>query len=165
MQSGREVAHPVPTMALSKPSLAATMYMSSCGWRHPPPLVPTLSPDAEPARKRAVSIFSAQCAVWCNQKCLLGFNGLSAQSSFLSGFMISKVHIVAQKPYRRQLNTKVCSSKSAISVILVTITMFNTDNSKTVEVLTIILKWNWYLPQHGALQPLSVFLFSIYPDQ
>ena len=30
---------------------------------------PTLSADAE-------IIFSAQCAVWCNQKCTIGFNGL-----------------------------------------------------------------------------------------
>ena len=36
---------------------------------------PTLSADAEPARKHAETIFSAQCAVWCNQKCTIGFNG------------------------------------------------------------------------------------------
>ena len=37
---------------------------------------PTLSADAEPARKHAETIFSVQCAVWCNQKCTIGFNGL-----------------------------------------------------------------------------------------
>ena len=31
----------------------------------------TDSADHEPACKRAETIFSAQCAVWCNQKCLL----------------------------------------------------------------------------------------------
>ena len=32
--------------------------------------------------------------------------------------MISKTHISAQKPHRRQLNTKVCGSESAIFLIL-----------------------------------------------
>ena len=41
---------------------------------------------------------------------------LSAHSSSLSAFIISKTHIVAQKPCRRQLKAKVCSSKSAISL-------------------------------------------------
>ena len=40
MQSGQEVAHPVQTMPLLKPSLAATMCMSPCGWPHPPPAFP-----------------------------------------------------------------------------------------------------------------------------
>ena len=39
---------------------------------------------------------------------------------------------------RQQLNKKVCGSKSAIFVILVTTTMFNNDISQTVEVLTVI---------------------------
>ena len=43
---------------------------------------------------------------------------LSAHSSSLSAFMISKTRIVAQKPRGRQLNAKVCSSKSAIFLIL-----------------------------------------------
>ena len=41
-------------------------------------------------------------------------NMLSAYSSSLSPFMISKTHISAQKPRRRQLNAKVCGCKSAI---------------------------------------------------
>ena len=38
---------------------------------------------------------------------------LSTQPSSLTAFMI-KTHTVAQKPRKRQLNTKLCSSKSAI---------------------------------------------------
>ena len=38
-QGERWPMHPVPTMPLSKPSLAATLCMSTCGWLHPPPLV------------------------------------------------------------------------------------------------------------------------------
>ena len=45
---------------------------------------------------------------------------LSAQASSLSAFVISKTHISGQKPCGRQINTKVCVSKSAIFVILVT---------------------------------------------
>ena len=36
--------------------------------------------------------------------------------------------------------------------------MFNNDISKTVQVLTVILSQNWCLTQHGAIQPLSVFI-------
>ena len=43
---------------------------------------------------------------------------LSAQASSLSAFVISKTHISGQKPRGRQINTKVCVSKSAIFVIL-----------------------------------------------
>ena len=43
---------------------------------------------------------------------------LSAQPFSLSAFLISKTHIVVQKPHRRQLNAKVCGSKSAIYAIL-----------------------------------------------
>ena len=50
-----EVAHPVPTMALSQPSLAATMCMSPCGWPHTPHPVLTHNPCA--------SVLSAQCDV------------------------------------------------------------------------------------------------------
>ena len=51
--------------------------------------------------------------------------------------MICKTHIVTQKPHGRQLNAEVCGSESTIFVILTT--LFNTDDSKTVQVLTIIL--------------------------
>ena len=37
---------------------------------------------------------------------------LSAQASSLSAFVISKTHVSGQKSHARQLNTKVCSSKS-----------------------------------------------------
>ena len=43
---------------------------------------------------------------------------LSAQASFLSAFVSSKTHICGQKSRGRQINTKVCVSKSAIFVIL-----------------------------------------------
>ena len=43
---------------------------------------------------------------------------LSAQASSLSTFVISKTHINGKKPRGRQLNTKVCGSKSAIFRIL-----------------------------------------------
>ena len=45
-----------------------------------PPTSPcaTLSADAEPARQRAETIFSAQCAVWRYQKCTIGFKGLKS---------------------------------------------------------------------------------------
>ena len=39
---------------------------------------------------------------------------LSIQASSLSAFVISKTHISGQKPRERQLNAKVCDSKSAI---------------------------------------------------
>ena len=57
---GSGVALPVPTMAFSKPSLAATMHsalqVTPCTFPYH-----TLSADAE-------TIFSAQCAVWYNLK-------------------------------------------------------------------------------------------------
>ena len=43
---------------------------------------------------------------------------LSAQASSLSAFLISKTHINGQKPRGRQLNKKVCGSKSAIFLTL-----------------------------------------------
>ena len=43
---------------------------------------------------------------------------LSIQASFLSAFAISKTHISGQMPRRRQLNAKVCDSKSAIFRLL-----------------------------------------------
>ena len=42
---------------------------------------------------------------------------LSALSSSLSAFMISKTHISAQKTRGRQLNTKVCGSENAIFLL------------------------------------------------
>ena len=50
--------------------------------------------------------------------------------------MISKTHVSAQKPGGRQLNTKVCSSESAIFVILSSLRPLcsNNDNSKKVQV-------------------------------
>ena len=57
--------------------------------------------------------------------------------------MISKTHISALKLRGRQLNAKVCGSKSAIFLILLSFflvktTKFNNDISKTVQVLTVI---------------------------
>ena len=43
---------------------------------------------------------------------------LSAQASSLSAFVISKTLISGQKPRGRQLNAKVCDSKSAIFRLL-----------------------------------------------
>ena len=68
---------------------------------------------------------------------------LSAQTSSLSAFVISKTHISGQKPRGRQLNTKVCGKESAILLILlVTTLMFNNDISKMVQVLTVIVAQN-----------------------
>jgi len=80
--------------------------------------------------------------------------------------MISRPHISAQKARRRQLNAKVCVSESAIFLIkffLVKTTKFNTDISKTVQVLAVILSQNWCLSQRGALQPVSVFIATNSP--
>ena len=64
---------------------------------------------------------------------------LSTQASLLSAFVISRTHTVAQKPRGRHLNTKVCSSKSAISRILCSDHLSNDDNLKMAQVLTLIL--------------------------
>ena len=83
--------------------------------------------------------------------------------------MISKTHISGQKPHRRQLNKKVCGSKSAIFVILsfffffVQTILLNNDNSKTVQALTLILARNGRSSQRAASQPLSVFIASNSP--
>ena len=88
--------------------------------------------------------------------------------------MISKTHISGQKPRGRQLNKKVCGSKSAIFVILsfflsfflcffVQTTLSNNDNSKTVQALTLILARNGCSSQRAASQPLSVFIASNSP--
>ena len=60
---------------------------------------------------------------------------LSAHLSSLSAFMISKTHIVFQKPHGRQLSMEVCGSESAIFVTLSFFVMTN-EKSKTVQVLT-----------------------------
>ena len=83
---------------------------------------------------------------------------LCAQASTLSAFVITKTHVVAQKPRRGQLNAKVCSSESALFVFfLAKVIMFNND---IVSVLTVILAWNWCLSQYRALLPFSVFVVS-----
>ena len=100
---------------------------------------------------------------------------LSAQASSLSAFVISKTHISGQKPHGRQLNRKVCGSKSAIFVILLLsffLSLFlrpslqcqtGNDNSKTVQALTFILARNGCSSQRTASQPLSVFIASNSP--
>ena len=83
--------------------------------------------------------------------------------------MISKTHISGQKPRGRQLNTKVCDSKSAIFRILLSFFLScydfcsNNDNSKTVQALTLILARNGCSSQCAASQPLSVFIVSNSP--
>ena len=72
--------------------------------------------------------------------------------------MISKTHTSAQQPRGgRQLNAKVCGCKSAIYLILSSLRPLcsNNDNSKTVQVLTVILSqklmlttaWNYMTTQ------------------
>ena len=80
--------------------------------------------------------------------------------------MISKTHISAQQPRGRKLNAKVCGCKSAIFLILSSSSSSsslrplcsNNDNSKTVQVLTVILSQNLRLSQRGATRSLSVFI-------
>ena len=69
---------------------------------------------------------------------------LSFQASSFSVFVISNTHIVAQKSCGRQLNAKVCGSRSAIFRILLSLLRLcsNNDNSKTAQVLTLILAQN-----------------------
>ena len=57
-----------------------------------------------------------------------------AYLSTLSAFVISKTHIGAQKPQGRQVNAKVCGSKSAILLILSFLlsSLFNNYNSRLV---------------------------------
>ena len=91
---------------------------------------------------------------------------LSTQASSLRAFVISKTHISGQKPRGRQLNKKVCGSKSAIFVILsffVQTTLSNNDNSKTVQALTLILARNGCSSQRTASKPLSIFIASNSP--
>ena len=88
--------------------------------------------------------------------------------------MISKTYISGQKPRRRQLNAKVCGSKSAIFRLLISSYFFlfllsflrlcsNNDNSKTVQGLTLILARNGCSSQRAAFQSLSVFMASNSP--
>ena len=78
--------------------------------------------------------------------------------------MISKTHISAQQPRGRKLNAKVCGYKSAIFLLLSSSSSSlrplcsNNDNSKTVQVLTVILSQNLCLSQRGAIRSLSVFI-------
>ena len=92
---------------------------------------------------------------------------LSVQASSLSAFLISKTHISGQKLRGRQLNTKVCGSKSTIFRILSSLRLFscfsNNDNSKTVQALTLILARNGCSSQYAASQPLSVPIASNSP--
>ena len=66
--------------------------------------------------------------------------------------MISKTHIKAHKPRERQLNAKLCGSESAIFLIL-QITMFNNNISKTVQVLTVISSRNWSVSKRFKYSP------------
>ena len=59
---------------------------------------------------------------------------LSTQPFPLSSFMVSKTHIVAQKPWGKQLNAKV--------FFITTQLCFNNDNSKIIQVLTVNLARN-----------------------
>ena len=76
--------------------------------------------------------------------------------------MISKTHTSAQKPRGRQLNAKVCGSESTNFRPLCSDHFSNNDNSKTAQVLTLILARNCS-SQRAASQPLSVFIGSKLP--
>ena len=94
---------------------------------------------------------------------------ISAQTSALSAFVISKTHTSGQKPRERQLNAKVCCSKSAVFRILSFFLRYdfcsNNNNSKTVQALTLILAQNECSSQCAASQPLSVFIASNSPSE
>ena len=78
--------------------------------------------------------------------------------------MISKTYISGQKPRGRQLNAKVCDSKSAIFFFFLRYDFCsNNDNSKTVQALTLILARNGCSSQRAASQSLSVFIASNSP--
>ena len=64
--------------------------------------------------------------------------------------------ILKHKPYSfttNTLNAYWSTQTSSLSAF-----KFNKDNLKTVH--CIILAWNWCLPQHGAVRPLSIFIAS-----
>ena len=89
---------------------------------------------------------------------------LSTQASSLSAFVISKTHIVAQKLRGKQLNAKVCGGKSTVfRILLCSDHWSNNDNSKTAQVLTLVLARNWCSSQHAASQPLSNLIASNSP--
>ena len=71
---------------------------------------------------------------------------LRAQASSFSAFVISKTHMVTQKPHGRQLNAKVGSSKSVIFLLLQT-TMFNNQTNRLEYSLSFQHKTDAY---HGA---------------
>ena len=80
--------------------------------------------------------------------------------------MISKTHISGQKPRGRQLNAKVCGSKSTIfRLLLCSDHLSNDDNSKTAQVLTLILARNGCSSQRSASQLLSVSIASNSPNK
>ena len=76
-------------------------------------------------RRRAMYAILKQTPYTFTTKTLKAY--LSASSSSLSAFMISKTHIYrCRKATRKKLNAKVCSSKSAVFVILSS--LFNNHN-------------------------------------
>ena len=72
--------------------------------------------------------------------------------------MISKTHISAQQPRGRQLTRKCAVAKVAFLSSSLRPLCSNNDNSKTVQVLTVILSQNVCLSQRGAIQSLSAFI-------
>ena len=62
---------------------------------------------------------------------------LSTQASYLSAFVISKIHIVAQKP-----KCAVVKVPFFVFFFLCSDHLSNDDNSKTAQVLTVILARN-----------------------
>ena len=73
--------------------------------------------------------------------------------------MISKTHISVQKPCRRPLNAEVCSSESAIFLIL---SCYNHHLQQRFK-YSLSFYHNWCLSQCEALQPLSVFIATNSP--
>ena len=82
MQPGQELAHaPGPNHGIltAKPSshhVHVTLRVTS-----PTFLCPTFSADTVPVHCRAETIFSALCAVWCDQKCTIGFKSFSKEKN------------------------------------------------------------------------------------
>ena len=69
-----ELGHPVQTMVLSQPSIAANMCMSPCGWHHPPPPVPPFRPMQSMGTAQRQSFL---CSI-CFQKRTIWFKGLTS---------------------------------------------------------------------------------------
>ena len=80
------------------------------------------------------------------------------QASSLNAFVISKTRIVAQKPRGRQLNAKVCGSKSQCHLSLRLL-----FKQRKFQALTLNLAQNGCSSQHAASQPLSDFIASNSP--